>query len=105
MRVQKVSDKEFKDAIASNEKVIIKYFAGWCGSCRLFAPKYNKMSDEEEFQDVNFLDIKPDENPEARKWAGVSNLPFFAVVKNGEIVKADYTAKEESVRDMIKSLN
>jgi hypothetical protein len=50
------------------------------------------------------LDVNAEENPETRKLAGVSNLPFFATFKNGVLVKADNTSKEESVELMIKEL-
>jgi thioredoxin 1 len=32
------TDADFNSLINSNEKVVVKYFANWCGSCRLFAP-------------------------------------------------------------------
>jgi hypothetical protein len=42
-----------------------------------------------------------EESPEARKLAGVSNLPFFAVFSKGQLVKGDFTSKQESVEGMI----
>ena len=103
--VTKVTDLEFKNLIDSNERVVVKYFANWCGTCRLFAPKFNKISNKEEFSDVLFLDVNAEENPEARKFAGVSNLPYFVVVKKGEIIASDTTAKEEGLEKMISLLN
>lgn len=98
------NDQNFSELLGSNEKVVVKYFANWCGTCRLFAPKYKKMSDREEFKDVLFLDVNAEESPETRKIAGVSNLPFFAVFKNGQLVASDTTAKEEGVEKLIQQL-
>jgi thioredoxin 1 len=98
------TDADFGALIQQNENVVVKYFANWCGTCRLFSPKFKKMSDKEEFSGVTFLDINAEENPEARKLAGVSNLPFFAVFKNGQLLAADTTSKEESVENLIKKL-
>lgn len=98
------TDADFSSLIQQNENVVVKYFANWCGTCRLFSPKFKKMSEKDEFAGVTFLDVNAEENPEARKLAGVSNLPFFAVFKNGQLLTADTTAKEEGVENMIKQL-
>ncbi len=102
--VVKVNDVEFAEKLKSEEKLIVKFYADWCGSCRLFAPKFTKLSNNEGYTGITFLDINAEENPEARKLAGVNNLPFFATFRNGQIVKADNTSKEENVDAMIKEL-
>jgi thiol-disulfide isomerase/thioredoxin len=103
--VTKTNDSEFLTLIANHPKVVVKYYADWCGSCRLFAPKYKKLSEKEEYTDVLFLDVNAEENPEARKFGGVNNLPFFAVIKDGNLMAGDTTAKEEGVEKMIQMLN
>jgi thioredoxin 1 len=105
MAVTLANDGTFPELLKSHRKVVVKYYADWCGSCRLFAPKYKRMSDDERFKDVLFLEINAEENPQARDQAGVNNLPFFAVFKDGQLVKGDFTAKEETVVGMIESLN
>lgn len=102
--VTKITDIDFKEQLANNPKVVVKYFADWCGTCRLFSPKFKKMSEREEFNGILFLDVNAEENPEARKLAGVSNLPFFAVFQNGQLLAADSTSKEEAVENLVKQL-
>lgn len=102
--VHKVTDLEFNDLINSHEKIVVKYFANWCGSCRLFAPKFTKLSNKEEYRHIQFIEVNAEENPLARRFAGVSNLPYFAIINNGELVKGDTTAKEESLENMLKEL-
>jgi thiol-disulfide isomerase/thioredoxin len=104
MAVLLTNDADFQRLLQENEKVVVKYFADWCGSCKLFAPKFRRMSENEAFQGVAFLDVNAEENPEARKMAGVTNLPYFAVFKNGELVSADFTAKEEGVAKLIEQI-
>jgi hypothetical protein len=53
---------------------------------------------------VAFLDVNAEENPTARKMAGVTNLPFFAVFKNGQLVATDTTSKEEGVVKLIQQI-
>ncbi|WP_370086995.1 thioredoxin family protein [Ekhidna sp.] len=104
MAVELKTDQDFKTAISENDKVVVKFFADWCGSCRLFAPKFRRLSEDERFGDVLFLDVNAEQSPEARKLAGVTNLPFFATFKNGELLKSVPTSKEESVVEMISEL-
>jgi thioredoxin 1 len=98
------TDADFQQLLEKNEKVVIKFFAGWCGTCRLFAPKFKKIAEKDEYKNVLFLDINAEENPAARKLAGVSNLPFFAVFKSGKLIGADTTAKEEGVEALIHKI-
>jgi len=95
MAVQTATDQDFNSLLGDNENVVVKFYADWCGNCRLFAPKYKRVSNEEEMQDVLFLDVNAEENPEKRKMAGVDNLPFMAFFKNGELVEGSSSSKEE----------
>lgn len=104
MAVEVLTDENFKATIDSSEKTIVKYFAGWCGSCRLFAPKFKRLSGDERFSGVTFIDVDAEKNPEARKLAGVTNLPFFAVFKNGELVDTVATSKEDAVLELLEKL-
>ncbi len=104
MAVELKTDEDFNTAIKENEKVIVKYYADWCGSCRLFSPKFRRMSENNDFSGVTFLDVNAEKSPEARKLAGVTNLPFFATFKNGELISGIPTSKEDAVIEMINAL-
>ena len=105
MSILVATDNDFNDAIASNDKVVVKYFANWCGSCKLFSPKYTRLSNDERFADVTFLDVNAEENPETRKVAGVDSLPYFAVFKGGKLQEGAATSLEPKVVEMIESLS
>lgn len=105
MAVTKITDAEFVELITNNPKVVIKYFATWCGSCRLFAPKFKRISEDPAYEGVLFLEVDAENNPEARKTAGVDNLPFFASFKNGQLVEGKSAAKEEVVRALVEAIN
>ncbi|GEO05674.1 thiol reductase thioredoxin [Adhaeribacter aerolatus] len=105
MAVIQATDSDFNNILAENEKVVVKYYADWCGNCRLFSPKFKRMADNEQFKGIVFLDVNAEVSPEARKAAGVTNLPFFAVFKNGTLVDTVAASKEEAVVNLINKLN
>ena len=105
MKIQIANDKNFERLITENEKVVVKYYANWCGSCRMFKPKYRRLATDERFEGVAFLDVNAEESPETRKLAGVDNLPYFAVFKNGELLEGQATNKEEAVIGLIHKLD
>lgn len=104
MSVEKIGDDLFEKSLKSNDKVIVKYFADWCGSCKLFSPKYRRLSEDERFDGVLFLDVNAEENDIARKMAGVDNLPYFAVFKGGKKLDGMSTSKEENVVELLNKL-
>ncbi|WP_242926218.1 thioredoxin family protein [Pontibacter vulgaris] len=104
MAVIQATDNDFTSVINSNQNVVVKYYADWCGSCRLFAPKFKRLSDTDQFANVAFVDVNAEKNPEARKVAGVTNLPFFAIFKSGKLVDTVAASKEEAVLDLIHKL-
>lgn len=104
MEIRTSTDADFEQLLKDNELVIVKYYAGWCGSCRLFAPKFKRLSNDERFTKVAFLDVDAEKNPIARKMANVDTLPFFATFKNGELLEANSTTKEDIVVGMIEKL-
>lgn len=103
MSVEIVDDSNFKTALEGN-KTIVKYFAGWCGNCRLFSPKFKRLSGDERFEGIQFLDVDAEKNPEARKLANVSNLPFFAVFDGDNLVDSAATSKEDAVVELLNKL-
>lgn len=105
MALEVSTDNNFKEKLESNEKVVVKYYADWCGSCKLFAPKFKRLANSENFDNILFLDINAENNPEARKLAGVTNLPFFAIFRNGALVETVASSKEDAVVELIEKLN
>lgn len=105
MAVLIATDADFDNILSSHEKVIVKYYADWCGNCRLFSPKFKRLAANEQYKDVAFLDVNAEQSPAARKAAGVTNLPFFAIFRNGALVDTVAASKEEAVVNLLNKLN
>src|SRR5689334_11427854 len=105
MPVTKATDVDFRQLLDQHEKVVVKYYADWCGNCRLFSPKFKRLSEADQNQEVAFLDVNAETSPEARKLANVTTLPYFAVFRNGELVETLSASKEEAVAELISKLH
>jgi thioredoxin-like negative regulator of GroEL len=101
MEMQVATDQNFEQLLKDHPRVIVKYYADWCGACKMLAPKYKRIAAEEANANVLFLDINAEHNESARKLAGVSNLPFLAAFKNGALVEGAAASKEEYLRKLI----
>ena len=101
MALTLATDQNFNQLLQDNSLVLVKYYADWCGNCKLIAPKVRRISEEEQYAGITCVDINAEENPEARKTAGVDNLPYFAAFKNGELVGGSAASKIEFVQELI----
>ncbi|MBI2793386.1 MAG: thioredoxin [Ignavibacteria bacterium] len=104
MPVFVVNDSDLPETLSAHDRVIIQFHADWCGSCKLFAPQFRRLSDDLKFTSVSFVSVNSENNPIARKLANVDNLPFFATFRNGSLVENTATAKEETVVGMLERL-
>lgn len=104
MAVVLADDTSFNSILHTHDKVVVKYFADWCGSCKLFAPKFRRLSEDDRFASITFVDVNAEQNIEARKMAGVNNLPFFAIFEKGQLVDGAATAKEEAVVELLQKI-
>ena len=97
-----LKEDTLKQEVKNNEKVIVQFSASWCGNCRLMKPKFKKLAKENE--NLSFVYIDAEKNPESRKLATVNNLPTFATFQNGEFVNQVQTNKFESLKELVNEV-
>lgn len=99
MSVKILTDENYAEELAT-KNAVIKFYASWCGSCRLFAPKFKRLS--ESVDGVDFFEVDAENNPNIRKISNVTSLPYFGVFKNGEFIEGLSTSKEEALLELIE---
>lgn len=99
MNYLELTSDTLQDEVAQNERVLVQFSAGWCGNCRIMKPKFKRFARDHE--NVKFIVIDAEKNPESRKLATVDNLPTFAAFANGEFVKQVQTNKTEVLKSFI----
>ena len=68
-----------------NAKVLIDFYADWCGPCRMLAPVIEEVKND--VKDVKVVKINVDENQEIAAQYGVRSIPTLVVVKDGKVAK------------------
>jgi len=97
--MRELTTDTLQEEVNNNELVFVQYSAGWCGNCRIMKPKFKKFSAE--VTSAEFLVVDAEKNPESRKLADVSNLPTFAVFKNGALLNQVQTNKIDILKSFI----
>jgi thioredoxin 1 len=69
--------------IPTSGKVVIDFFATWCGPCKRIAPMYQELS--QQFPSITFLKCDVDEAEDVASRYSVDSLPTFVFLKNGVV--------------------
>ena len=81
-----LSSKNFKEILDSNEKVLVDFYADWCGPCKMMAPVVEELA--EELNGVAKVGkVNVDNNQDLAMQFNVMSIPTLIVFKNGEVVK------------------
>jgi thioredoxin 1 len=82
----------------------IKFWATWCGPCRVITPVLKKLDDE--FNDVDFLSIDIDQVPTLAQKFKVRSLPTVLFIEDGkEMERLSGVHLIGPMREALQSLN
>ena len=84
------ADNFEQEAVKSEKKVLIDFWAAWCGPCRMIAPSV------EEYPDIKVCKVNVDEQPELARRFQVMSIPMLIVMKDGEVVQKSIGAQPKA---------
>ncbi len=79
------------EVINSDIPVLVDFYADWCGPCKMMGPVVEELAAEYDGK-VKVGKINVDKEPELAQKYGVMSIPFFAFIKNGELVDQELGA-------------
>jgi len=88
--------------IPQDSKVVIDFFADWCGPCKRVAPLFIELA--KKFPNIVFLKVDVDSAEEVAEGFGVTALPTFLFLNKGNIYKKIEGANINEVISTLENL-
>ena len=80
-----ITVENFQEEVLNSDKpVLIDFWAGWCGPCRMIAPIVEEIAQER--SDIKVGKINVDDEPALAAQFGVMSIPTLVVMKDGKLV-------------------
>ncbi len=76
------SIEEFNQLVSTSEKLIVDFFATWCGPCKMLAPELEELASEHSDIDVVSVDVDKFEELAAKFY--ITAVPTMIFFKKGE---------------------
>ena len=88
------------EVLNSEKKVLLDFWAPWCGPCRMVVPIVEEIADER--PDIKVGKVNVDEESELASRFGIMSIPTLVVIENGKIVNQAMGAKpKEAILGML----
>jgi thioredoxin 1 len=90
----------FASTVEDNGIVLVDFWAAWCGPCRMFAPVFEKLS--EEHPDIVFGKVDTEAEQTLAAQAQISSIPTLMAFRDGILLYAQPGAlPEPALADLI----
>lgn len=81
----KITKDNFENEVLKSDKpVLIDFWAGWCGPCKMLSPVISEIAEEYEGK-VKVCKVNVDEEMELASAFRVTGIPMLVVMKDGKV--------------------
>ena len=101
MSVIKLNKNNFEnEALKSDKKVLIDFYADWCGPCRMVGPVVEEIAAEH--PEYKVCKVNVDEENELAVSFNIMSIPALFVLENGKVTKQAVGVKTKTqILDML----
>ena len=81
-----ISSVELQQKINKGEKLMVEFWAEWCGPCKVMKPIFEKVASSNQ-SDVQMYTLNIDNNHEIAVSLGVRSIPTIKMFNSGQVVQ------------------
>ncbi len=102
-----ISAELLKEKIENGDKVIVDFYASWCGPCKVMKPTFDKVSQQlrESNSPVQLFTMNVENNQEFAQEMGIRAVPtIISFSKGTDISTVKGMQTESQINDLTKQL-
>ena len=93
--IKEIKENEFENIVLkSKEKVLVDFYANWCGPCKMLRPVLESIASERSDKKIISIDVDQADNL-AREY-GVMSIPCLILFQDGKDINRSVGIKSKS---------
>jgi len=101
--MENVTSDKVKELQSQGNKVLVDYWAKWCGPCKSLIPRLEGL--ESQYPNVTFVKVDVDENMDAALDMGIRSVPTVVVYDGETLINRSQGANTDSFyKDILDNL-
>ena len=97
-----VNKNNYSEIVSSGKRVLLDFYADWCGPCRMVSPLVDEIALENPEYVIGKVNV--DKEPELASKFGVYSIPTLVVLEDGKVIRQSSGARpKEKILEMLES--
>jgi thioredoxin 1 len=99
-----ISSVDLQQKINNGDKIIVEFWAEWCGPCRMMKPIFEKVATNNS-SDVQMYTMNVDQNQGVAASLGIRSIPTIKMFNTGDVIDTKVGVLNESqINDLVTEL-
>ena len=99
-----ISSVDLQQKINNGEKLLVEFWADWCGPCKMMKPIFEKVASTNQ-SDVKMYTLNIDNNREVAMSLGIRSIPTVKMFNAGQVVETKIgLLSENQINELVTEL-